>query len=396
MGTILPARRSHIVFDLTDERVSVTVGMVEDEVPHMHVLWSSDIVYATLRIQSPLDRCKRLCAAFMEIVSSTAQEGIPALSRSQGDVRHMTVTCALAYPWSFSNASLASLDFKERKPIEHGVLDTLRAGGYTKLLDSSSCRTWSNVYGTATILQQYDQSVLLDGYQIPHIHRHEARSAAVHSLTSLTPTDTINKIRSIVHGTFSHHRVEFHAATYLFTRSEQMLHLDLTDREVFLEIGGNHTSVTLMHGTNILGISIIEHGTLDLLRTLAPNAASYKEAESTSISFGLEGASLPETARGVLKDWSEHVFEQMTELADGITPPYHVVIAVQEVWYQHYMSALTENSISHIARGGQQKCKVFSLCDMEDNDGVAKKKCGTSDRRAAILCTAVDKLARHP
>ncbi|MBP9749550.1 MAG: hypothetical protein KBD21_02375 [Candidatus Pacebacteria bacterium] len=394
MGTILPARRSHIVFDLTDERVSAAVGIIEDQVPH--VLWSTEIVYTTLRAQTPLDRCKRLCAAFMEIVSNTAQEGLPALSRSQGDVRHSTVTCVLAYPWSFSNASLASLDFKERKVVEHGSLDRLRAEGYAKLLASDVYQKWSASYGTATIMQQYDQSILLDGYHIPRIHTHEARTAAVHSFTSLTPGDTINKIQSIANGTFSHHRVEFHAATYLFARTEHVQHLDLTDREVLLEIGGNHTSVTLIRGTSILGVSILEKGTCDLFRALVPNAASYKEAESKSMSFGLEGTSLPETATDSLRDWSEQVFGCITALADGVIPPLHVVIAVHEAWFRHYMTALTSRPAPYAAYGGERTVRVFSLYDMEEKDATAKKGRGTSDRRNTILCTAVDKLTRHP
>ncbi len=383
---------ARIVFDITDGVVSVGAGYCGEG--GSGVVWSNTIPYATVRALVPVEKCKRLCAALLDASSEAVREGVTSLSRHGMDFRHGEIVCVLGLPWSFANASFVSHATKERKSVEHGLLDTLRADAYKSMLSSEPFQAWTERYGSTTIMQQYDQEIVLEGYSVPRVRGHQACVVAMRTFLFLAASECVEKVRAILADAFPHHRIVFHNPTYLFSHTGAVRPLDLTERAVFLEIGHRHTSVGFVRGGTVLGVATVRSGITDLIHSIAPGAANFTEAQSRAVSMVRSGSPISKESESVLTNWRTAVFERITEIMDGVVPPLSAIIAVESPWYRYYAESL---SAEPIWRTEHVESRIVTAPLYED----IRKGAETETNELAIsermsnLFTAVDKFARQ-
>ncbi len=382
-----------IFFDITDGVVSAGVGISGDE--GAELLWSKSVPYLAVRAQPAADECKRLCAALLEISSEAAREGVIALSHHDVDFRRGEIVCALSTPWSFSNSVLVSSDLKERKDVEHGFLDTLRADAYKSLLMSNQYHVWTSKYGNSTIMQQCDQEVLLEGYHVPHLRNHQARNVAVRTHLMLAASECVEKIRGILADTFPHQRLVFHTPTYLFVKAGMVRPLDLTGRATLIEVGSKHTSISMVHASSILGVDVVRGGTFDLIHSIAPGSGSYTEAYTRAVSAIKGDAPLSGGVAKIISEWRTDVFERISEIVDGIVPPMHVVVAAEIPFLQQYISAVSSEPVWRTTQGDPRMVHAFPLSGEQPKGVSSNTNTAPKADRMSQLFTAVDNSARQ-
>lgn len=384
---------ARIVFDITDGVVSVGAGYCK--AGGSSVVWSNTIPYATVRALAPVDKCKRLCAALLDASSEAVREGVTALSRHGMEFRHGEIVCVLGLPWSFADASFVSHTTKERKNVEHGLLDTLRADAYKAMLSSDPFQAWTERYGATTIMQQYDQEIILEGYPVPRVRGHQACVVAMRTFLFLAASECVEKVRAILADAFPHHRIVFHTPTYLFSRTGAVRPLDLTERAVFLEIGHRHTSVGSVRGSTVLGVATVRSGITDLIHSIAPGAGNFMEARSRAVSMVRSGSPVSKESESVLANWRTAVFDRITEIMDGVVPPLSAVVAVEDPWYRYYADSLSAEPIWRTMHAERSIIPVPLFPDVRKGPETQENELAVSVRMSNLF-TAVDKFARQP
>jgi hypothetical protein len=270
------------------------------------------------------------------------------------------------------------------------MLDTVRAEVYQGILNTKRYKQWEAVVGASTIVEQVDQCTLYDGYTTEPTRTYDANSISLQTLFTFASEKTATKIRELLTDMLPHHAVHLHAVTTILTGVPTMHTSDRNKRHCFVEVGGRHSTISLIEKSKITGVITVPHGTLELFRTLSPEALSYAEAQQRAFMLAEQHETVPDTEGvKVLQKWAQALFDCIPELTGGVTPPERVSVLIDQPLFPWYAQAL---GVEWVQPGIRDERAFTVFPAIEPSAHPSKEKV---DERIITLCTAVHEWTQH-
>lgn len=370
--------RVSVIFDIGSAGIGVGVVVRESSSNSTKLVWHNRIAYGYQSVDDFDRYTHTMYATVLEAGMKAKNEGVQNVKKKHPHIRleEMDVYCVLNAPWYFGAVQTKKKHGSKPFQITEKALSALTHDAHTKVLDSRQCKQWQEIMGKGEQLEAFIDSVSVNGYPVSAtVKNHFAKDVSIQTYISITPCEVHEHVSEILTKLFPNHNVQHVSSAQLFSGTPIKGCVPIEQkRTIFVEVGGEMTSLYLVTQGAVYSISTFSHGTNHILREVAPQALSAKEAKD-AIGLTLKKVGkihtkedVPEALRPPLAQWKEEFSRALEVVAGGITPPAHIVVLTNTFWQTLYTAVLNDT----FTMPGVRKDVMLHVCPF--SKGILSKR----------------------
>ncbi len=326
---------------------SIGVGLAAHTAEGLQMVWHKRLEYAYQAVPDYNRYERAMYATLLEAGMALTTEGLNVAKRNPSfDVRRLSVMCVFGPPWFFGTVHRTVQRKDKPFEVDHALLDAGRSEQYSAFVHEPECRSWQEVMGAHELLESYETAILLDGYRVTQYEHRSTRELTQSSYLAVVAQTVADHVREIIGRILPNHTLHMTTSTRIFTRDRPVQ--EQGSHELFVEVGGQVTSVALLVGGTLTGVRTVPFGTNHVLHALAPDAVNAAEAWSKLAlaekqqSEATQGSVLVEHAAGAFSEWFAAVTDDVALLCRGVAPPASAVLQIARPWYASYAQVLAQ------------------------------------------------------
>jgi len=348
LGMSLSSKKEHqyVLFDIGS--ASIGVGIAVQAGNSMNLIWSKRFEYGYQSNDDYNRYVRTMYATLLEAGMKLTSEGFKEAKATvpEFSVKQVEVYCLLSPPWAISSIMTQS-EVKEKPfQVSEANITQLQNKSFSNILKKQEVVSWQELMGTPAMLEVYHDVVRFEGYEVKAFEHRLVHELSTQSYFSIVSESIQEHVKEVLERVLPNLAIHFSSSARIFST---VVHDYFPKRRsVFFEIGGEITNMGCIQQGILANVATIPLGTNHILKTLAPNALSAKEARSfldifhkkahTELSFEV----LPENVKEALTVWKQSVIRNMQVLSGGVTPPTDMVVLVGKSWYPLYKLALVQ------------------------------------------------------
>lgn len=337
--------RAYALFDVSAASVGVALGTVGPTGTRT-IDWWKRVSFSTLEERAYEEYVKHCYAALMEAATTLTTEGVRSVPTGTYSAKNLNILCRLSPPWMFATPVCVEKKLDKRANITHTILDNVRATAYEQVLALQEFSRWQEVAGHGVPVEQRDQLLTLDGYEVQQHRTYDAQHIELIHYVALSSPDIMARIEEILRTAFPHHAVQFSTSTICFAQNLAHEPSTIDPRKLIVEVGGHTTTVSMVRDGVVHGTSGFPEGLHDMMKAAAPKAASREEVEGVLQQLveqhKNEWDTLPDTLAAELSEWSKGLQEAVVRATHGTTPPLDTYLIVDQRYYELYAHAAAQ------------------------------------------------------
>ena len=331
----------YAIFDLCSS--SIGAGIAKKVGSKTKLLWQKR-VYFGYNGSDDYDRYSRtMYATLLEVGMKMTGEGFKIAKNNDEmfSVKNLEIICVLSSPW-FMNV-VSNVVQKKEMPfnITKSVVNTMEKKARLTVDENPAVLSWMNVVGDYALLGTHKNKILVEGYMVDSVEHRKANELSIQFCVDLVPVNAQKHIEEVLMRVLPNHELFFVTSTQTFSNIESHDVCVKNDNLILLEIGGEVTSIAVLRGGTISGVSTIPSGVNHLLRTHSPGSSTVKEARDSLEIFlkkntKIEQKVLTKKMQNLLNDWKSKVHLTIRNLTHGTTPPINFILVVDVLSYYLY------------------------------------------------------------
>ena len=348
LGMSLASKKEqqYVLFDIGS--ASIGVGIAVQNGKSVNLIWTKRFEYGYQSNDDYNRYVRTMYATLLEAGMKLTSEGFKEAQAilPEFSVKQAEVYCLLSPPWVVSSVMFQSMEKEKPFQVSQASITELQNKGFSEILKKQEVVSWQELMGTPAMLEVYHDVVRLEGYEVQAYEHRTVHELSTQSYFSMVSLSIQEHIKEVLERVLPNHVIHFSSSARIF--SVGVHDYFPKRRSIFFEIGGEITSIGCMRQGILTNVTTIPFGTNHILKTIAPNALSAKEARSfldifhKKIRSDMSFEVLPENLREALTVWKQAIVLSIEDLFRGVTPPTDMVLLVGNSWYLLYKIALTQ------------------------------------------------------